>query len=331
MLRTLGRRLDADREVRDGQRLLAVRRADAVRAGIAATENNDVLALRGQLVDDHIAGTDAVLLYEVLHGEMHPGEVPAGNGEVARLERARRHHHGVVTRPQLVPGDVHPDVHARAEPCSLGLHLLEPGLEMLLLHLEVRDPVAQEAADAVVPLEDGDRVAGAGELLRRREPGRAGAHDRDGLTGEALRRMRLDPVVREGLIDDRHLDLLDRDGRLVDGEHAGALTGRGAQPPGEFREVVRGMKPLDRLATLAAPHEVVPLRDEVAERAAVMTERDAAVHAAPGLLARRGRVPLLVDLFPVHEPKRDRATCRKLPLSSLQESLGISHRSPPRF
>ena len=35
---------------------------------------------------------------------------------------------------------------------------------------------------------------------------------------------------------------------------------------------------------VVAPDQVVPLRDEVAERAALVAERDAAVHAAAGLL-----------------------------------------------
>ena len=75
------------------------------------------------------------------------------------------------------------------------VHLREARLEVLLLHLEVGDAVAQQAADAVVALEHRDGVAGARELLRGREAGGAGADDGDGLAGEAPGRLRLDPAV----------------------------------------------------------------------------------------------------------------------------------------
>ena len=49
----------------------------------------------------------------------------------------------------------------------------EPAVEVALLHLELGDAVAQQAADAVGPLEHDDVVAGAGQLLGGGEPGRA--------------------------------------------------------------------------------------------------------------------------------------------------------------
>src|SRR6266849_1772247 len=66
----------------------------------------------------------------------------------------------------------------------------------------------------------------------------------------------------------------------VDAEHAGCLAGGGAQPPGELGEVVRRVQPVGRGRPVGPVDEVVPLGYEVAERAAVVAERDAAVHAA---------------------------------------------------
>jgi hypothetical protein len=43
---------------------------------------------------------------------------------------------------------------------------------------------------------------------------------------------------------------------------------------------------VDRLAPFVAVHEVVPVRDQVAERAALMAERHAAVHAPRALPAQ---------------------------------------------
>ena len=80
------------------------------------------------------------------------------------------------------------------------------------------------------------------------------------------------------------LDLLDGHRVGVDAQHAGRLARRRAQPAGELGEVVRRVQPLDGLLPVVAPDQVVPLRDQVAQRAALVAERDAAVHAAAGLL-----------------------------------------------
>ena len=49
----------------------------------------------------------------------------------------------------------------------------QPPVEVALLHLELGDAVAQQAADAVGALEHEHVVAGAGQLLGGGEPGRA--------------------------------------------------------------------------------------------------------------------------------------------------------------
>ena len=119
--------------------------------------------------------------------------------------------------------------------------------------------------------------------------------------------LRRDPALVPRPVDDLDLDLLDRDRVGVDAEHARRLARRRAQPAGELGEVVRGVQPVDRVAPVVAVDEVVPVGDQVAERAAVVAERDAAVHAPPGLglqRARRGNV--LVDLLPVAQPHRHR-------------------------
>ena len=162
---------------------------------------------------------------------------------------------------------------------ALGRHLVEPPIDEVLGHLEVRDAVAQQAAEAVVALEDGHVVAGPGQLLGSGQPGRPGTDDGDPLAGAFGGRLRLDAALVEGPLDDRHLDLLDRDRVGVDGEHAGGFARRRADPAGELGEVVRRVQPLARVAPVATGDELVPLRDQVAERAAAMAERHAAVHA----------------------------------------------------
>jgi hypothetical protein len=96
---------------------------------------------------------------------VHSGEVTTRDGELARHRGSRRDDDRVVARAQVAPREILADLHPRAKARALSLHLAEAIFEMALLHLEVRDAVAQEPADPVVPLVDRDGVTGASELL----------------------------------------------------------------------------------------------------------------------------------------------------------------------
>src|SRR6185436_10415427 len=117
-------------------------------------------------------------------------------------------------------------------------------LEVALLHLELGDAVAQEAADTVGALEQRDEMAGAVELLARREARGPRAHHSHLLAGADGGRLRNDPALLERAVDDGDLHRLDRDRVVVDAEHARALARRRAQTARELREVVRGVQPL---------------------------------------------------------------------------------------
>src|SRR5439155_26002284 len=97
--------------------------------------------------------------------------------------------------------------------------------------------------------------------------------------------VRMHPAVLERVVDDRDLDGLDGDRVIVDAEHARALARRRAEPPRELREVVGRVQPLDGVPPAVLVDEGAPLRDQVAERAALSAEGDAAVLAARALLA----------------------------------------------
>ena len=72
---------------------------------------------------------------------------------------------------------------------------------------------------------------------------------------------------------------------LISSTHA-ASHGAGTEAAGELGEVVRAVQLLDRLVPAVAVDEVVPVRDQVAERAAAVAEGHAALHAARALLAQ---------------------------------------------
>src|SRR6516225_5410739 len=135
-------------------------------------------------------------------------------------------------------------------------------------------------------------MPGPAQLLRGGHSGRPGADDGHALAGLDTRRGGKHPSLLPRAVDDRVLDLLDRDRvALSDLEHARGLARRGTQAPCELGEVVGRMELGDRVAPAVAIYEVVPVGDQVPQRAPVVTERHAAVHAASPLLAQVGNRP----------------------------------------
>src|SRR5262249_45591144 len=132
--------------------------------------------------------------------------------------------------------------------------------------------------------------------------------------------------VIEGVVDDVLLDVLDRDRVVVDVEDARLLARRRTDAAGELGEVVRRVEALDRLLPAAPIDEVVPVRDDVPERAALVTEGDAAIHAAGALRAELLLGELQLELAPVLQPIGDRLLVRGLALV-LEKSGDLSHRS----
>src|SRR5919109_1127795 len=227
-----------------------------------------------------------VALVEVLHRKVDPGELAALHVEVAMHAGADCHDDSVVALAQLLGGEIAADVDAASELDPLLLEERDPPVDDPLLELRVRHSEAQQPAGRLVALVDRDHVAELVELRRDRQTRRPGADDAHGPAGALLRRLRHDPALVESTRHDRQLDLLDRHRVRVDVEHAGRLARRRADQTGELRKVVRRVELRKRVAPAIAIDEVVPVRDQVAERAALVAERDAAVHAASALVAQ---------------------------------------------
>ena len=220
-----------------------------------------------------------------------PGSSRAGSRQVARLLPRRRTAPPRRSSPSSSSTATSvADLDAGAEGDALGLHLRHAAVDQVLLHLEVGDAVAQQAADAVALLEQGDlrgrRAPAAGRRRGRR--GRSRPPPRAGRSGSAGTCGSIQPS-RPAAVDDLALDGLDGHRVVVDVERAGRLAGRRADAAGELREVVGGVQGLQRRAPLVAVDQVVPVGDQVVDRAALVTERDAAVHAARGLALQLGR------------------------------------------
>ena len=152
---------------------MAVAGAEAVRAGIAAADDDDAFSGGANLIRDRVARDDFILLRQELHREVNALELAAGDVQVARGFRAAGQHQGVEFLAQILRGDVSAHVRVRLELHALGHHLFEAAVDDALFQFEIRNAVAQQAADAVVLFKHGDGVARAIELLRGGEAGRA--------------------------------------------------------------------------------------------------------------------------------------------------------------
>src|ERR1700679_1570867 len=146
----------------------------------------------------------------------------------------------------------------------------------------------------------------ARELLRACEPRRSRADDCDAFAGLLRGRQRRDPFFRPGVIDDVLLDQFDRDGVVVDVKNAGLFTRRGTDSAGELRKIVGRVQAVDRLAPPASVNEIVPVRYDVPERAALVAEGDAAIHTAGALRTQLVLGHLEIEFAPILQAFPDR-------------------------
>ena len=268
-----------------------------------------------------------VLQRQELHREVDARELAARHLQVARHRRPAREDNGLEALSQLGQRYVDADVGVGPEHHALFEHDGQAAFEELLLELEFGDAVTQQPADAVGALEHSDPVPGAVQLVGDRQAGRPGTDDGDALAGAHGRRARDDPAGVERALRDRRLDGFDRDRRVVDAEHARSLARRRAEAARPLGKVVRRVQPLDRGLPAVAIDEIVPVGNEVAERAALMAKRNPAVHAPRGLPAQVGVRIREIHFAPVVQPFRDRAVRLLLPVN-LDEPGRLTHERP---
>ena len=270
------------------------------------------------------AGDAAILLDEIVHREMDAAKIAPFHGEVARLLRAAGEDEDMIIVHQPIDGDRRPDLDAGAEDHPFRLHLDHAPVDQRLFHLEVGNAVAKQAADAVVLLEHGRRMAHPRELLGAGEAGGAGADDGDPLAAAARAEHRPDPAFAEPAIDDLAFDRLDRHRVVVDVQRARRLARRRAHAAGEFGEIVGPVQPLQRRAPFAPRDQIVPVRDVIVHRAARMAEGHAAIHAALRLKPDLGLGQRLDELGPVLQPLLDRPIGAVV-AGDVEESGGVGH------
>src|SRR5580698_5021977 len=139
----------------------------------------------------------------------------------------------------------------------------------------------------------------------------------------------MNPSLFPGALDNGALDEFDGDRRLIDAQYARSLAGRGTDAAGELREVVGRVQAANRGLPAAVIDKVVPVRDEIVDRATGVTEGNAAIHAAGALVALFLLGERLINLKPVVDAFLNLAP-RGLFALNLKKAGILTHAAPLR-
>src|SRR5438067_4142301 len=197
----------------------------------------------------------------------------------------------------------------RFENNSLFRHEVEPPLHNPLLQFEIGNAVGQQSADAIGSFKYGHRVTRSIQLSRTGEARWTRADDSYLLTRSDFGRLRTHPALPEGMRNQAELDLLDGDWIVVDAQDARGFAGSRTNPTCKLREIVGLMKNLNGFSPTTLVNQVIPIRNDVPERTAGVTEGDATIHAAGTLRLHQFVGRITVHLKPiantlVHGPAR---------------------------
>jgi hypothetical protein len=152
-----------------GSSLLAMRRTQAIGAGIATPQNNNALACRKDFfcAVQPIPSAALVLLGQVVHCEVDALQLAARYRYIAVSFGSHCEQHRVVIAHEFVSRYGRSDVNVGPELDSFGAQLIESAVDHPFFEFKIGNAVAQQAADPVLFFYDCDLVAGAIQLLCR--------------------------------------------------------------------------------------------------------------------------------------------------------------------
>ena len=167
-------------------------------------------------------------------------------------------------------------------------------------------------------------MPGTRQLLRRGKPGGTGPDDRHFLAGLHPGRLGNDPPHLPALIGNGMFNGFDPDGLIVDIQRTGFFARRRTDTPGELRKVVGRMQDFQCLLPISPVNQIVPVRNDVIDRATVVAEGDSAIHATRPLHARLFIVECCDELAIVLEARLCRLIRFRQTLT-FQKSSRLSH------
>ena len=305
---------------------LAVGRAEAVGAGVAAAQNHHPLALGADAFrfGNGLAGVEAVLLRQIVHSKVDAVQLPARRRQVAGLRGAAGQADGVEFGQQPFRRKIVAHIDAGLEDDALFLHQGQAAAQHLFVQLEIGDAQGQQPAGGFGALIHRYQMAGAVELLGGGQPRRAGTDHGDFLAGALRRRFGLDPAFLIAPVGDFLFDVFDGDRVGVDAEDATGFAGGRADAAGEFGEVVGGQQGAEGVFPAAQIDLVVEFGDDIAQGTTRVAERHGAVHAAAALRFGAGFGPAEVDFLIVADALGGGAAFRRL-ASGLQKPGRLTH------
>src|ERR1700734_2312084 len=132
-------------------RLLPMTGSETVCASIAAADDDHSFAGRQDLNFglDCISETAAILLRQILHGEMDSLQLASRNFEIARMFRSTRQHDCVEVAPQIFRRNIPSHFRSSNESHAFRRHLFQAAIDDVFFELELWDAVAQQSTDAV--------------------------------------------------------------------------------------------------------------------------------------------------------------------------------------
>ena len=205
-------------------------------------------------------------------------------------------------------------------------HQIDTAIHDALVEFHVRDAVHQQSADTIGALVHGDRVPNFVELIRRGQSGWAGANNSDLFACAFRGRFSTHPAFLECTINDRVLYILNRYRRISDSKHARAFAWRRAYASGELWKIVSLVQSINRLTPAVLVDEMVPLRNQVVDRAAGagLAKGHAAIHTARALSLQMLLGGIRIDLVVVVHALERIAIRHRLALE-LHKSCWFTH------
>ncbi len=295
-----------------------MRGGHAVGARVAASENDDAFAMGVDDLLEPLARLPPVLACQVFHAEVHALQLSPGDGDVAVAQCTDGQARGIERVQDRLHRHIMAHIAARPKFDSFLRELRHATGDLVLGKLEIGNAIGHQAADLVVPLEDGHPVARPVELLGRRQAGRSASDHGDAPVRAPRRRYGHDPALRPRPVIDGPLDVLDGHRLGVVRQRARVFARRGTGVAGELGEVVGGMQTVDRMLPVGAAHQVVPVGNQVSDRTACHAGGHATIHAALTLPAHLCLVPRgEIDLSIIRRALRRRTFAN--PLSAMAE------------
>ena len=153
---------------------LTCRGRGAVRTGITASDDDDVLALCGDrkirsrtfLIEVILREKRLCICSQVIDRKVDALQISSFDNEVSRLGRATAQNYRVKRAPDLFYGDVLPDFNTALELHAFFFHQFDTTEDDLLIKFHVRDTVHEKSARTVRSFENGDAVSRVIELIR---------------------------------------------------------------------------------------------------------------------------------------------------------------------